>query len=219
MPRKRKNGAAASDAAAETGATAIPNVTPALIAEAVAQYVVDRSTIARAAARCAANLARYEAQGVEPEWVKETAKEMKFTAQEAAARNGMRTKYLLGAGIISLADAEWTAKVKQSDMELAPKGDAAEKVRYAGAKAHGYRAGRKGHSLDSNPYSHQPGSPEFIGWRDGLQEGLDDRKDLKPGSENVVQASTQRKRREPAAEATEDATAPEPTHPEPSTVQ
>jgi len=69
------------------------NVTPALIAEATAQYIEDRGIIARATARCGANLKRFEAQGIDAEWIKENAKFMKFTQAEAAQRSATSLRY------------------------------------------------------------------------------------------------------------------------------
>ncbi|MEJ0017510.1 MAG: hypothetical protein WDN25_13285 [Acetobacteraceae bacterium] len=179
--------------------------TPALIAEAVAQYGEDRALVARATARCGANLSRFEAQGVDPEFIKSTWREMNRTAAEISDRHAKRTEYLVAAGAIQMADANWAAKAKQSGMEFgAAAGDVADRVASTRAKQQGYKAGRKGHSLESNPYKARPGSPEFVGWRDGLQDGLDDRKALKPGAEHTTHASTDRKRREPRAPAAEE---------------
>jgi len=171
-------------------------VTPALIAEAVKQYMEDRRIIARAAAACGANLTRFEAQGVDPAMVKATAGMMKFTQAEAAERHGRQTEYMVAAGAVRAEDLDWSDD--QGAFAFKPAtGDAADRVAEERARQQGYKAGRKGHSKDGNPYKVRPGSPEFVGWLDGLQDGLDDRKARKPDAERTVHASTERKRREP----------------------
>jgi len=180
------------------------NVTPALIAEATAQYIEDRGIIARATARCGANLKRFEAQGIDAEWIKENAKFMKFTQAEAAQRSATSLRYKVAAGIIRLADVTWATEATQAGFEFAPAaGEADEKVRAARAAAEGYKAGCRGHSLDSSPYNGTPGSVEFVSWRDGHGEGMEIRKLTKPGSENIesVSAGTGKRRVVTPAEA------------------
>jgi ribosome modulation factor len=178
------------------------NVTPALIAEATAQYVEDRAMIARATARCGANLKRFEAQGIDSEWIKENAKELKYTQDEAAQRAATRLRYKIAVGIIKIADAQWASNITQAGFEFtAAAGEADEKMRAARASTEGYRAGKNGHSLDSSPYNGSPGSVEFVSWRDGHGKGMADRALMKPGSEKVVSVSTGHGRRKAATPA------------------
>jgi ribosome modulation factor len=173
---------------------------PALIAEAVARYVEDRGIVARAASHCGAHLAQYEAQGVDPAIVKLTAAAMKLSQKEAAARHDKLTEYMVAANVVLPEDLDWSQD--QGGFAFKPAtGDAADRVAGTRGKSQGYKAGRKGHSREGNPYKHLPGSPQFVGWLDGLQEGLEDRKALKPDAERTVQASTTRRRREPAGDS------------------
>ena len=203
----RRSRRSASDDASSPPAGDNKVATPALIAEAVAQYLEDRAVIARAAAHCGANLARYEAQGVDPAIVKLTAAAMKLSQKEAAERHLRQTEYLVAAGAVLPDDLDWSEE--QGAFAFKPAGgEVADKVAEQRAKAQGYKAGRKGHSLESNPYQHRPGSPEFVGWRDGLTEGLEDRKARKPDADHTVHASTARERREPPPKAEAETEAP-----------
>ena len=75
-------------------------------------------------------------------------------------------------------------------------GHEADELSRARAKRIGFKAGKLGHNHTSNPYI--VGTPSYVGWADGLREGLITREILKPGSANVTQASTERKRRKAA---------------------
>lgn len=206
---KPRSGGAASSRAARTAAPGDnskpqpPVASAALIAEAIRVYGQDREVIASATGKCGAHLAAYEAQGVDPEFVKSTWKEMGRTEAEAVKRHAQRTQYLVAAKVITPADADWSTGVSQSGLDLTPAaGDVADQLAEVRARALGIKAGKKGHSLESNPYKSKLGSPEFVGWRDGLQAGLELRKERKPGSENVVSISAAPgARRKPGAAA------------------
>ena len=174
-------------------------------AQALTEITELKGRVAAAAAKVGAAFKRWEAQGVDPDELKFAYAEAKFTEAEAAQRIRGRLEMLVATHVVNLANAEWAASVQQADLDLTPAtGDAADGVVYARAKRAGTAAGRKGHSLGSNPHHARPESPEYVGWRDGHADGLELRKLMKPGSENVTHASTSTDRAEPPPPANDD---------------
>lgn len=172
------------------------NVTPALMAEALATYMADRADIARLTARCGANLARYEAQGVDPGLVKATAALARYTQAEVAERKKREALFAVAVGVVRAEDLDWSGDQGAFAFATAT-GDAADRLAGQRALDQGYKAGKKGYSLDSNPYNDRPGSPEFVGWRDGWQDGHEDRLLRNPDADRTTHASARRSRKEP----------------------
>jgi hypothetical protein len=209
MPRGRKAAAKKSaprKAPAKKGASTefheqIPDakeeqlVTPAMIADACREVMEQRSEIAGHMAVLNSIYNRWMAQGIDKKAIKATVADMlaQKTVEQVAEETRLRVEYGVAAGTIRLADAEWTKSVWQAHFQLMPAaGEVSDNLRGTRAKIQGISAGRKGHAIDSNPYRAIPGSPEFVGWRNGLEEGLVYRKMLKPDERqtNVVAITT-----------------------------
>lgn len=166
------------------------NVPPALIAKALTDMLDFDTQIASLAGRKGAAINRYEKQGVDRELLAALNKLGRKKQDEALAYIMGITQYAIAAEVIPPpADDRWTMSVRQVDLFVPAAGDAADELRMARARKQGWQAGKKGHALESNPYSSKPGSPEFVGWRDGHGDGIALRTELKPGSENVQQAT------------------------------
>lgn len=184
-----------------------PNVNPALIAKALTEMLDFDTRMASIAGMKGASIRRYEVQGVDRELLAALNKLARKDKNEAQAYLSGLARYAVAADVVRLADADWARSVKQSDMFAPAYGEDAENLRFARAKKQGFFAGKKGHALESNPYS-KVGSPEFSGWRDGHGGGLELRKAIKPGSENVQKgaavAQPRAASRKKAAEAAEE---------------
>lgn len=209
MPRGKKSGptevqpSEATPRFTDTGAEPPKtNVPPSVIAAALIEMLDFDTQIASLAGRKGAAINRYEQQGVDRELLAALNKLGRKKQDEAISYITGLTQYAVAAEVIPpQADDRWTMSVQQAEMFSPATGDIADELRMAKARREGWTAGKKGHLLESNPYSAKPGSPEFVGWRDGHGEGFALRKDLKPGSENVTKVTgAPRKRRGSAAE-------------------
>lgn len=166
------------------------NVPPALIAKALTDMLAFDTEMASVAGRKGAAITRYEVQGLNREWLAALNKLGRKNPEEAIAFITGLTQYAVAAEVLPpRADDRWTMSVQQADMFVPASGEVADELRMARARKQGWQAGKKGHALESNPYSSKPGSPEFVGWRDGHGDGTALRSELKPGSENVQQAT------------------------------
>lgn len=166
------------------------NVPPALIAKALTDMLDFDTRIASLAGLKGAAINRYEQRGVDRELLAATVKLGRKDLDKAMAFIMGLTQYAVAGELIPpRADDRWTMSVQQAEMFTPATGDVADELRMARARKQGWQAGKKGHALESNPYSSKPGSPEFVGWRDGHGDGTALRTELKPGSENVQQAS------------------------------
>jgi ribosome modulation factor len=166
------------------------NVPPALIAKALTDMLDFDTRIASLAGLKGAAINRYEQQGVDRELLAATVKLGRKDLDKAMAFIMGLTQYAVAGELIPpRADDRWTMSVQQAEMFTPATGDVADELRMARARKQGWQAGKKGHALESNPYSSKPGSPEFVGWRDGHGDGIALRSELKPGSENVQQAT------------------------------
>lgn len=165
------------------------NVPPSVIAQALTEMLEFDRQMASIAGLKGAAINRYEAQGIDRELLAGLNKLARKEPDQAIAYITGLTQYATAAEVIPPpADDKWVTSVKQAELFQPATGEIAENLRMARAKRQGIQAGKKGHLLDSNPYRAKPGSPEFVGWRDGHGEGLELRKQIKPGSENVQQA-------------------------------
>lgn len=209
MPRGKKNGSAEvqpseatprfTDVSAELPQT---NVPPSLIAKALTEMLDFDTRIASLAGLKGAAINRYEEQGVDRELLAALNRLGRKKQDEAMAYITGLTQYAVAAEVIPpQADDRWTMSVKQAEMFVPATGEVADELRMARSRKEGWQAGKKGHALESNPYANKPGSPEFVGWRDGHGDGIKLRAQIKPGSENVTQATgAPRKRRGSTAE-------------------
>lgn len=189
MPRGKANGGSGEAFNDQGAAPPKTNVSPAIIAQALAEMLGFDTRMASLAGLKGAAINRYEAQGVDRELLAALNKLGRKDPDEARAYIEGLTEYAVAAEVIRVADAEWTKSVRQSDMFTAAGGEAADELRRARAHKQGFQAGKQGHLLEGNPYGSKPGSPEFVGWRDGHGEGIGLRKIIKPGTENVTKAA------------------------------
>ena len=173
-----------------------PVATANVIAQALAEVTSISVEIASLSGRKVAAIKRWEDQGVDRELLAALAKLSAKDPAGASAYIAGLTKYAAAADIIVVASHEWTTSVQQAEL-FAADGDAADELKRARAHKQGFQAGKKGHDIQSSPYQSQPGSIEFVGWRDGHGEGKALRTVLKPGSENIKEASTSKVRRDP----------------------
>lgn len=173
MPRTRKDDAAAAGDGQQETRAAVGNVSADLIAEALESMLDFDSQMASIAGRKGAAIARYCEQGIDRELLSALNKIGRKDQDEARAYIEGLTRYAVAAEVVPpLADDKWTLGVKQAAMEFSVAGGSAlESLREQRAYQFGFNAGRKGYSLTSNPYTHQPGSIEFVAWRDGHGAG------------------------------------------------
>ena len=176
--------------AGEAAPPSTPNVGPNLIAQALTEITGFDSEMASIAGKKGAAISRYEAQGVDRELLRALGALARKDKDAAAKYIAGLTGYAVAAKVIAIADETWTKSVKQAEMFQPATGESADKLATARAHKQGYKAGLKGHSFDSTPYA--AGSPEYVGWRNGCQEGLEIRALKKPGSENVTPISAAR---------------------------
>jgi hypothetical protein len=187
----------------ETGETDKPIPTAAQIAAAAQDIMIKQSAAGSASARVGAAFNWWEKEcGVDREMVREAIKHLNgnMTPSQFAKFQAEKTRYLIAVGLLPVADAAWAMAVKQADLGIeavAAGGDVGENLRFTRAKAQGERAGLKNRPLIANPWQASPGSPEFVGWRDGHGEGQALRKELHPDKANVTQADDSRERVEP----------------------
>lgn len=198
--KKAANGSARKPSTSFTDVGAEPpktNVPPALVAKALKDMLDFDTRIASLAGLKGASIKRFEEQGLDREWLAALVKlARKGTQAEAMDYIMGLTQYAVASEVIPpRADDRWTMSVQQADMFVPASGDIADELRMARARRQGWQAGKKGHALESNPYTANPGSPEFVGWRDGQGEGAILRAQIKPGSENIAQATGNPKRR------------------------
>jgi ribosome modulation factor/uncharacterized protein (UPF0335 family) len=205
--RKKQNGGGGTAPGIGDNSKEKPVPTPAIIASALTEITDIETEMAALSGKKGGIFNRYEKQGVDRKILRALVRLANLgSADEAAAYIQSLTQYAVATEVIRIADPAWTAGVQQAEMFGAADGDAAEELRRARAHKQGFIAGKKGHDIQSSPYQSKPGSIEFVGWRDGHVEGLAVRSILKPGSENVREASaTPGPRRGQNASATSEA--------------
>lgn len=186
-----------------------PPVTADVRAECYAEYAELRGQSARISAKIAAMFGRFESQGIDDIEKKAIKNAYALASKDEATvarQHKANTQVLIAVGIITVADTRWTETVEQAEMELEPTGEAAENLAAARAYGDGYRAGRDGAPIDGgDPLG--AGSRQFVGWRQGFDDGRADRLAIKPEADKVTQAQP-RKRGRKAAAAADDIGAP-----------
>jgi hypothetical protein len=184
------------DEEAEPGIGDNDGATPADIAEAAAEIIELRSARGSASAILAGAYVRWEKKGVDRDALK-YAIDLKTEGALAAKIQRKRTRYAIAIGAIHIADDAWTMAAKQGEMdELVARGDVADRVRYNLARQQGQSAGRRNTPITSNPYRSQPGSPEYIGFLDGHDEGLSQLAKINPDAVKREHAPEDRERDE-----------------------
>lgn len=176
MARPKKGQAAGGESAAGDGLqtrTSVGNVSADLIAEALETMLDFDSQMASVAGRKGAAIARYCEQGIDRELLAALNKIGRKDQAEARMYIEGLTRYAVAAEVVPpLADPEWTMTVKQTGFEFeVAGGEAIENLREQRAQNHGFKAGKRGWSLNTNPYTGNPGSIEFVAWRDGHEGG------------------------------------------------
>lgn len=189
----------------QTSDNVVITITPAMIAQSAREIVRQRSVVGTEAAILAGIYKRWEAQGINKDRIKEAIDDLALSPAEVEAKQRDRIRYAIATGKLKVADDEWTGKVQQAHMDFLPAaGEESERLRAEAARQQGLKAGRRGFALDANPYRGQPGSPEFVGWRDGHGEGTKLRRQLKPdadkGEKLSATPSPRKQRGAPAAE-------------------
>lgn len=172
MPRKKKSETEASGDGLQQRA-AVGNVSADLIAEALETMLDFDSQMASVAGRKGAAIARYCEQGIDRELLAALNKIGRKDQAEARMYIEGLTRYAVAAEVVPpLADAEWTLTVKQTGFEFdVAQGNALDNLREQRAVTQGFGAGKRGWSLNTNPYTSKPGSIEFVAWRDGHGNG------------------------------------------------
>lgn len=200
-PGRPKNASSAEEpaGAGDNSRKAIPSAN--IIAAALAEITALDVQMASIAGKKGAAINRYETQGVDRKVLRGLATLARGNPEEAASYIQSLTKYAVAAEVISIADPAWAASAKQAELFMTADGETADNLRRVRAHKQGFAAGKKGHHIQSSPYQAKPGSAEFVGWRDGHVEGMEVRAMIKPGAENVTEASTSKTRREPPKHA------------------
>ena len=147
-----------------------PNADANLIAEAFAAYSQIMAEMARVRQRAATMLHNYEQRGVDPKALKHAYR--MSGKDDAALLHFTQTSYLAMLGIIETEDSGQTNFGKALEVPK-PSGTAAANLARMRAHSDGYNTGRAGGLVESCRFS--PGSEEYVAWRDGWQDGHDDR--------------------------------------------
>lgn len=130
-------------------------------------------------------LTNFKKEGGDPRALKLLHGSLKLDPAEAVAQLERLVEYHQGAGI----QLRWleTGQATIVD-ELGPEARKPAALRgsgdaqLAGARAHadGYNSGLHGAAPSDNPFSHQPGSEEYVEWHNGRDDGQRDRDGAKP---------------------------------------
>lgn len=202
---KTPNGGSSDEFHEETpgaGDNGKPIATAAQIAAAATDIMKKQSAVAAAASFVGAAFKTWEKVGVTKERIREVIAMMnkELSPEEVVAQHAERTRFMMAVGLLPVADDAWTEAVQQADLGLdavAATGEVADELRHQRAYRHGFAAGKKNKPLISNPYSANPGSIEFVGWRDGHGDGLKLRNELNPEKASTTHADDSRARVEP----------------------
>lgn len=121
-------------------------------------------------------LGNYESKGGDPDEIKDGYQLGKLDKASAQARVKRFNKVARWTGVIAWEEggqANFSATFDQPAVASGP----APGSRLAVARAYGdgWNSGKNGALIDSSPFSHAPGSKEFVAWRDGWEEGQRDR--------------------------------------------
>ncbi len=203
MARKPKseNPPANSAAPAKRGRKArqVPdgaNVNPDAVASCFMEYQSLMADSARISQRIAKTLERFEkSDGVDRIAIKEAYK-MSQKEPEVVARQLARNKEY--AQILDIIAVEETGQITLSETFVPKKPSPKVHAGLVAARANadGYNTGFHGGSLEHN--RHEAGTEEHQQWVVGFHDGHAERIKLKPELANVVTATANRKRKEPA---------------------
>lgn len=183
MARKKK--------ADETVVEATPNVNPDDVAECYVSYTEHMGVIARERQKIATMLARYEGMGVHTKSVRACYRLANMEDAPDYVKEMLRT-----AAILKIIPAEEESDGQMTflpGLRVAPPSPAKQaSVNRSKMFWDGYDAGVAGHLIETCTFN--PGSEDFVNWRDGWQQGHNDWQ-AKPKNQNVENASAERKPR------------------------
>lgn len=174
-----------------SAAAVAANVDPDVIATCYQEYAEMMSDRARANAKIAAMLARYEKQGVDKKGIKNAYSISSKDPAEAARQHAKNTEYLMLLGIITV-DESGQGSFEKALVVKMPSPKSSARVRVARAHADGYNSGKAGGTIESRG-GFAPGSEEFAAWSAGWADGRDDRVSIKPSDEKVTKAEPRKR--------------------------
>ena len=157
---------------------------PAEKKEALADYTILKTEVARVSQQIASLLARFEALGGDRKMLKLMHSLSMVEKSEARAYIQNAQAYAIDMDIIEVepdGQANFNglfggARDPNLPLPKTPEDmDASARLKAAQAYSDGYKAGNSGMKLGDNPFSHDPGSESFVQWRNGLEDGLGDK--------------------------------------------
>ena len=122
-------------------------------------------------------LGAYKAKGGDAEEIKFAHKMAKLDKGEAQAKVRRMNRAAVWAGIIEIEqDGQASFAATFGAPVVAKKGETRTSLKLSAtrAKADGYNSGLAGSPIDASPFNGQPGSEEFVWWRDGWTQGHED---------------------------------------------
>jgi len=125
----------------------------------------------------------YEREGGSKKNLKRVHALMKLDPREAQAELEGLLRLSHGVGIVVRFQDDGQGTIMDYlDAETAPAKNTQGDRDLAAARAHsdGYNSGLTGAAPSDNPFSHQPGSEEFVEWHNGRDEGQRDRMAKRP---------------------------------------
>jgi ribosome modulation factor len=172
-----------------------PNANPEDVSACFAEYSDLRGQAARIGQKISTMLGRYEKTGVDTKAIKHAYAAAQKDPNAVAAQERKNAEYLRMLDIIEI-EPDGQASMLPGLTIVKPTGKAAEGLMVARAHTDGYNSGLHGAKVEACPTEKfgGPGSEGFVAWRNGWQDGHDDRVARKPEDATVVKASTRRKR-------------------------
>jgi len=170
------------------------NANPDEIAACFSEYSSMRADVARLGQKIAAMFGRYEKLGVDQKAIKNSYTAAQKDPNEAAAQHRRNTEYLAMLEIVDFSKEGQGSFAAGLDVKVAKPGPGASKlVRIGRAKTDAYNSALAGGKVDACPFN--PGSEEFVAWRDSWQDGHDDRLARNPDADKVVQVEPRKRGR------------------------
>lgn len=149
------------------------------------EYGEKRGEMARISGSIAKMLDRYKKMGVDTAAIKYAYAESQ--KEKPTERHKSRTGMLVRLQIIEWEESGQSSLAPGLSVEkMSP--ESQEKIKVGRARRAGYMAGKAGGLVDSNP--HQPGTSEYVGWREQFFMGQSDRP---AGQETIVKASPRKR--------------------------
>ncbi len=167
--------------------------------EETAQFLSELTTLKTAARSIAGDISalggRVKGRGGPAYWRSIKRQHDRAKMDPAEARADLEADVMvaaqMGIRISWMGDQATFADIMEQTPEPAPASFGAQSLAVARAHSDGFNSGRNGAVPHDNPFAHKPGSPEYVAWHNGRDEGALAKDGKNPVSaERIKQAET-----------------------------